>query len=787
MKAKLGGTLRIGWITPFTPATGVGTFSHAVTDAFPQSFEGCTVDLTLLHPAHPRLYESRHRCIEIERAETLHQILSLFDLLIYNVGNNREHHGLVFDLLRVHPGVVICHDYVYQHYFAGRSLREGGDFSGYAALLARYAGATGDGLLTRSRITSRIGQVRYSPWDSEHSAQHPLSEPVLNLGSALVVHSRYMESYARRTFAGPILRLGMPCGQKRGERSPGTWQSRLAGKGFFDLVTFGYIQSTKCIDLVLEAIAGSAMLKRYARYTVAGHAGDGRCLDDLRALAASLSIEDIVTFEINVSDARLAHLMGEADLFINLRKPNTEAASASLIEQLDAGRPVMVLASGCYAEVPLGAAIVLPADASSRDVRRELERAIGMPERMLEVAKAGRAYAHSWTCQTYAEALLRFLITNGPVLAARATAVGVRSSTGEIETRDHAWIDNLARARSSLRYADLSMHMIDPAIIYGRSLAELGAYVAHVILGIFGNARLKRELDRYFADKPRHVIFWACIKLHLIARAVFLGDTSAQRRVAAIGAAEDIGLWSILEHLPCSRFLAAASLLLIGRQPGHDEIEGSDDDDLDGFPKRLRLIDVLSRPSDAGALNDLRLWIEAGRVPNLGPDLGDDGPTLDEEVEWAVGDELFEKNADLSGFHRLEPEHVWARGRHCFVGLRLAANIGRVEFLVRHVDASASRPSALSLVIGEASFTANARCTQPIWLGLDLALNRSSDLGGTVAVTWCRLSSERATRPPGSQDTRLLGIALIRLRVTLRRMEQVLPRSPEIVSLGAVA
>ena len=65
-----------------------------------------------------------------------------------------------------------------------------------------------------------------------------------------------------------------------------------------------------------------------------------------------MGLKEIVRFETGVSDARLVELAGDADLFINLRKPNTEGSSASLVEQLDTGRPVVVLDSGCYGEVP---------------------------------------------------------------------------------------------------------------------------------------------------------------------------------------------------------------------------------------------------------------------------------------------------------------------------------------------------------------------------------------------------------------------------------------------------
>ncbi len=52
-------TFRIGWLSPLTPASGVGTFSHAVTSKLPTTVDGEAIDLTLLYPDHAVLHHSR--------------------------------------------------------------------------------------------------------------------------------------------------------------------------------------------------------------------------------------------------------------------------------------------------------------------------------------------------------------------------------------------------------------------------------------------------------------------------------------------------------------------------------------------------------------------------------------------------------------------------------------------------------------------------------------------------------------------------------------------------------
>ena len=132
--------LRIGWLSPLTPKSGVGTFSHALSQQFPSTFDGQELDLTLLFVANDTLYASDKRTIQAQGWEGFENVLSLFDVVVYNIGNNIAHHGVIFQLLRRVSGVVIFHDYVYQHYIADECLNRLSSPSSYAALLLKHGG-----------------------------------------------------------------------------------------------------------------------------------------------------------------------------------------------------------------------------------------------------------------------------------------------------------------------------------------------------------------------------------------------------------------------------------------------------------------------------------------------------------------------------------------------------------------------------------------------------------------------------------------------------------------------
>lgn len=49
--------IRIGWLSPLTPKSGVGTFTHAISQHFPSEFNGEEVDLTLI--TRPTMFSIR--------------------------------------------------------------------------------------------------------------------------------------------------------------------------------------------------------------------------------------------------------------------------------------------------------------------------------------------------------------------------------------------------------------------------------------------------------------------------------------------------------------------------------------------------------------------------------------------------------------------------------------------------------------------------------------------------------------------------------------------------------
>lgn len=666
-------TLRIGWLSPFNDRTGVGTFSKAVTDAMPASHGGEGVDVTLVAPVADGLYPTRHRLIDIASASAGSGFYDLFDVLVFNIGNNTEHHEAIFQVLRNRPGVVICHDYVYQHFLA--TLVHGRDdcFLDYVALSARYGSPGALQAVRRSNIT-RQGGLRYAPWDTELSAAEPLAAPLLHLGSTLVVHSRFAESYAAAWFSGPILRLAMPFDQHPSRAARARPRLPFDPGARRVLVSFGHVQPTKCIDDVLRAIARSRRLRDEILYVVSGFSGNRAYLDLLRALVEENGLGEAVHFALDLPDSDLVDLSRAADGFVNLRYPNTEGASVSLIEQLITGQPVLVLNSGCYAELPDDSALKIAHSDGIPAITDALLRMLGPREVLAAIGRRGRDHAMSVDCAGYATALLDHLRRHGDLLRRRAAytarcRIGAEARAETHEPEVGAWSAALSTARTSFDLLEQGRLHRDPGLLRELGPEQLADYAQAAILrdglsqagGVAIREYLRGADDPVIACRILDIARQAGIEdepdaLACLPEIVPHGDARFWTVVSALGMG---ALASICHHAFFGSLPAGAALPREGRRGDAmflrlrlaDDLAGRDATQLLAPARDLSGVLAWLRDADAGLGGDLLEPIPVGR-------------------KVAVGSSDQRRFLRLFGFFAPEADHAWTGSGQGLVYLR---------------------------------------------------------------------------------------------------------------------
>lgn len=564
-------TCSLAWLSPFSKASDVSAFSKCVLSALANPEICPELACSLLVNDCGTRYWTDLPAAGLESFAANPDMLRIFDFVVYNLGNNHENHHLINKMAIQAPGVAIIHDMVMQHYLAWALFEKRGRPDLYAQMMADHYGEKALDVVEWSGICQDAGDPYYAPWDSPHAQSFPLSEAFASSAAALVVHSAFAETAVKRFFKGPVLRLQLPYDQKPAlsARQVEEWAAASRRKQICSIVAFGHISRSKCLDLVIRAFAVSELLRARAQLRIVGYPGDRQHVGELRALVSAHGLGELVHMEFGVSNERLLEVKAEADIFVNLRWPNTESASGSLIEQLNTAKPAIVFNSGCYADLADDAALKLPPGSSAEAVAREIEKLVLDPELRIRVGAAGFRHARRIGSQEYAAGLRDFLLANREMLRRRRLymAAGCCEIVAPAKA-DEAWITDLARARRNLRQG----RDLDPGpdpVPFGTLAPEaLERFIANGLFRDPQNAALRAELASLLRTTARIALFQTVSSAYELWRIARAGEMAAAPALLT-----DDRAWRLLAALGDAVFISACYASLLGRQAIPLEIE----------------------------------------------------------------------------------------------------------------------------------------------------------------------------------------------------------------------
>jgi glycosyltransferase involved in cell wall biosynthesis len=503
------GAPRIAWLSPYGPRSDIGAFTRCVLPHFMATDE-LRADCDLFINRCGRSYDSPTPSVDIPPGGTIAELLGRYDAAILNLGNNVENHGDIVSVLRRVPGIAILHDFSYHHYFAFKCFEELHSPPAYARLLHEYCGSRGFNMALRSGVITR-GATLYAPWDGENVADYPLMQPLASLAGALVVHSRFMEEHVSRFFKGPILRLFLPSDQKvaPSDDELARWRSETVAKPRCQIATFGHLSRSKCLDTLVQAFAQSPELRSRASLVIAGHPGDWDYVHEVEAMVTKHGLTKQVTFEYDITNERLVAIKAETDVFLNLRYPNTEGASGSLTEMMNAGKPVVAYASGAYAEIPNDSAILLDRADGVEAVIDAVEGLVGNPDRRISIGNAGLNYVRPQNSERYARGLREFVVNHGDRLRRRNRLVvpvrdGFSWGAADIAADDGPWFAELTRARRAFLLLERDRWVLSPELFLTWPDDDVVAIVARVFL----HSPVQGEMSALIADSMDRLGRW---------------------------------------------------------------------------------------------------------------------------------------------------------------------------------------------------------------------------------------------------------------------------------------
>jgi glycosyltransferase involved in cell wall biosynthesis len=301
------------------------------------------------------------------------------DVAVYHVGNDPEAHGWILDGLRRRPGVVVLHDFVLHHLVAGTTLGRG-DAAAYVAAMEREAGAAG-----RLLAEEVAAGTAPPPWE-DRPQEYPLCGEVLELATALIVHSSYVEALARgHGYTRRIHRIPHPVWPV-----PQVAPERVEGSPVIG--AFGHVNPSKRVPQLLRAFARLRATHPDARLVLCGPVSPWFGLEPR---IEELGLRDTVVTTGYVDEPRLWSLLGTCDIVVALRAPTMGETSGAALRALVLGKPIVVNDLGWFAELPEEVAARIPVD--DREVEQlasALEKLASSPERRAAMAEAARDYVH---------------------------------------------------------------------------------------------------------------------------------------------------------------------------------------------------------------------------------------------------------------------------------------------------------------------------------------------------------------------------------------------------------
>jgi len=422
--------MRIAWFTPLSTRSAIGQYSKHVCEELAHR---CDVDIWI--PESESIRETHLRVVDFGLEPQSIARIPDYDIAVYNIGDHHGFHGAIYEVSREHAGLVILHDRTCHNLFASYWFSRN-DPERYVERMDAFYGVDG-----RTVAQQALDGERPHVWESDHeSLRFPLFEEALVGQLGALVHSGEHAERVKERWFGPVRALEFPAYPRRmsGNGSDGAEGDHVT------LLTLGYVNRNKRIHRVIEVLARNPDVAERARYLIVGPSNPSSSyLRELHALVRHHDLEGVVEFLGYQPDATVERLMRSADVFVNLRFPAMESASASLVEQLSYWRPVVVYDTGSFAELPDGAVAKIPVDDFGA-LEAELRRLVTDSDARMRLGVAARREAERRSLERFADGLIEFLTE-------------VRSWRPVMELSDRDAIELAAMA------VDLSLGVVDAA------------------------------------------------------------------------------------------------------------------------------------------------------------------------------------------------------------------------------------------------------------------------------------------------------------------------------------
>lgn len=408
--------MRLVIFTPAIKTSAIGRSTSLVTHALTKN--GHAVVVVRSEDASLMQAETHDFGVELvpwKASGRIEDLVRDADALVYHIGDNYVYHRGGLEWLHRAPGVICLHDFFLGNLFCGWAQDH------MAEALKTLRAWCGDEV-----ASAYFGHSATEKFIEATKVEAPMTEWICSMANSVITHSGWGVQRVLDSCPGPVQLVPLAYDAPASESVRKGAIKRERPTEEFKVLTVGHVNPNKRAESVIRAIGNSAVLRGNTIYRLIGLI-QPEVAERLASLAKSLQVKLVIAGEVD-SDSLLQEI-GQAHAICCLRWPSLEAASASAIEALLYGKPVMVTDTGFYAELPGDCVRKIQIQNEIPELQQELERLCqNESERVALGARAAEWAAATFSTENYANRLVDISLATqraAPMLKASQSLAGM--------------------------------------------------------------------------------------------------------------------------------------------------------------------------------------------------------------------------------------------------------------------------------------------------------------------------------------------------------------------------
>ena len=397
--------MKIAWVTPFSSRSAIARVSAAATQILRERGHSVTI-VRSERDASDRGPTCPTQCaVSWWHELSARDLDAQSDAIVLNIGDHYFFHAGVLAYIDAVPCLGIFHDFYLYSFFNRWVALEGLGEDVHQREVRLTYGETALAVADRA--------WRNEAGEHEIAEVLPMTEWLARRCGAALAHSRFYVDRLAKSCPGPVSVAPLFFDGRRIASPTRSNDAEVV------IATIGILNPNKCCDAIIAAIAGSPALNERCRYRLVGMISPGEKAR-LSALCKKVGFSRI-DFLGEVDDATLTAELERADILSCLRKPIFEGASASAIEGMKSGRPIIVADAGFYSDLPDDLVFKVPSSVEVQALAEVLERLVSNETLRRETSAKAKEWAtKAFSAQAYVtavESLIAQFIEVKPLLA----------------------------------------------------------------------------------------------------------------------------------------------------------------------------------------------------------------------------------------------------------------------------------------------------------------------------------------------------------------------------------